>query len=382
MALSRSGKVTLGVTTCLLLALATGLWPRQKPAQKIEAPSSNSPPVITTQNAFEPSKSAPEAMQHLAELRRDLAGKSTQDAVAAIQQLLASRKDAPTHQGFKIGTSGWLTEYPTVRVFLLDELGRLDPKAAAEYAKAVLASMDSPDEWAVALRNLARGDSTDAGRALLTAKMQQMLDYTPWQQNPTTGYLEAFDVAVHIGGTALLPTLSNLMRRQDSAAVSHAAFLALDRIPPNPDANSTPLRGALRGVNRRVLTEAGTTLGVLGAAPELMQGRELARADFFARADVRDPQQRQIIERYLLNPNINPAELRQFTGIFPNANFMVSQNLLTPTVTPDRTALELRDAESLRAVEQWIADPRFAKLQAQLQQVKTRLENFAKQGQN
>ncbi len=182
--------------------------------------------------------------------------------------------------------------------------------------------------------------------------------YGPWQQNPSTGYLEAFDVAVFLGGTGLVPALTELVRMQDNPAVAHAAYLALDRL---------------------AITEPAALLGALEADSNLMQGREQTRADYFARADVRDPQQRQVLESYLLDPRTSPQELQQFGGVFPNANFMVSQNLLTPTPTPDHAALTSRDAASLQAVQAWLADPRFASLQGQLQRVEQRLEGFARQ---
>jgi hypothetical protein len=351
-----------------LLGVAAALWHGKNPkpatgsnTPQTEAASPSNAPAIRSTNLIDRLKSASDAAtagRWLMEFRRELAGMQPKEASLFIQQLLLSKKDASTRLGFKVGNSGWLAEAPTARVFLLDELGRIDPQAAAEFAKTLLASMDSPDEWAVALRNLARGDATPEGRAMLAAKTQQMLEYAPWQQNPSVGYLEAFDAAVYLGGTTLLPTISNLVRREDNAAVTHAAFLALDRL---------------------VINDANATLTALAASPELMQGRELTRADYFARADVRDPQQRRIVEEYLLSPNNNAAELRQFTGIFPNANYMISQNLLTSTATPDSAALESRDAESLRALDLWLADPRFARLQPQLRQIKQRLEAFTQQ---
>ena len=296
--------------------------------------------------------------QALALLRQKLASSQTHEASAAIRRFLDSKADATTRQGFKIGAKGFLNEAPSLRTFLLDYLGQVDPAAAAEYARVILNSKDSPDEWAVALRNLAVGDSGADGRALLQQKGGEMLQYMPWQKNPSTGYLEAFDVAVYLGGTNLAPALGDLIRWQDNPAVAHAAYLALDRL---------------------VITDASQLLAALEAAPELMQGREATRADYFARADVRDPQQRQVLETYLLDPHRSAAELAQFAGVFPNANYMISQNLLTPTPTPDHAALTSRDAASLQIVQAWLADPRFAKLQPQLQRAKQRLEDFARQ---
>jgi hypothetical protein len=294
----------------------------------------------------------------LEELRQALASGNSNEVSAAIRRFLDSKADASTGLGFKIGAHGALTEAPTLRTYLLDYLGQIDPAAAADYARVILNSKDSPDEWALALRNLADGDASPAAHALLEQKTLELLNYNAWQQNPSTGYLEAFDTAVYLGGTDLLPALADLARRQDNPAVAHAAFLALDR---------------------SVINDPTTLLATMLAQPGLMQGRDQMQADFFARADVRDPQQRQLVENFLLSPQTSPAGLQQFAGVFPNANYMVSQNLLTPTPTPDSASLAARDAGSLLAVQQWQSDPRFAGVRPQLEQINARLGEFVKQ---
>jgi hypothetical protein len=298
------------------------------------------------------------ARPDLDQLRRALLSAPPADAVAAIRSFLDGKTDAPTGLGFKVGAKGLLNDAPTLRVFLLDCLSRVDPAAAADYARVILGSMDSPDEWAVALRSLAVGDPSADGRQFLEQKLGQMLSNQAWQQNPSAGFLEAFDTAVYLGGTDFVSALSALVRLQDNPAVAHAAYLTLDRLAIN---------------------EPAALLGALEADPSLMQGREQTRANYFARADVRDPQQRQVLENYLLNPSIGAPELAQFAGLFPNANYMISQNLLTPNPTPDHAALVGRDAASLAAVEQWLADPRFANLQPQLAQTRLRLQQFVQQ---
>ncbi len=296
--------------------------------------------------------------ERLARLRQALAAAPAPEAVSAIRRFLDCKADAPTGQGFKLDGKGSLTAAPTLRTFLLDYLGQLDPAAAAGYARIILSRKDSPDEWAVALRNLAIGDASASARALLEEKTAELLRYEPWQQEPSVGYLEAFDVAVYLGGTNLAPVLGDLVRRQDNAAVAHAAYLALDRL---------------------VIKDTAELLAALEAAPDLMQGREATRADYFARADVRDPQQRQVLESYLLDPRRSAAELAQFAGVFPNANYMISQNLLSPTPTPDGASLTGRDAASLQVVQEWLADPRFTNLQRPLQKVKQRLQEFVRE---
>jgi hypothetical protein len=348
------------------------LWSSRRPApgEIIESSRIPVPPVRSIPNGggttrFEAVRAALAAMtppqsagEKLDELRQYLSSLDPGSAVTAIRQFLDSRQDAFTGLGFAIGGKGFLTTAPSLRTFLLDQLAQLDPTAAAEYAKVVLASKDSPDEWALALRNLARGDRTAEGRMLLEQKTGEMLRYEGWQQNPSAAYLEAFDAAVYLGGTNLMPALSDLVRRQDNEALAHAAYLALDRL---------------------VINDPATTLATLQAAPEMMEGRELTRANYFARADVRDAQQRQTLEKYLLDPAHGPTEIDAFAGVYPNANFMISQTLLTQTSTPDHTALTARDGESLRALEDWLADSRFTKLRPQLEKAHMRLQEFVKQ---
>ena len=257
-----------------------------------------------------------------------------------------------------MGRNGLLDEAPTLRTFLLDELLRLDAATAADYAKKVLARINSQDEFALALRSLARGDSSFEARALLEDKMRDLLQQQTWQENPSVGYLEAFDVAVYLGGTHLLPELSSLLRRQDGPALAHAAFLPLDRL---------------------VINDTTLTLQAIHTEWGLMKGRESTRANYFARADVRDPQQRQILENYLLSPRIGPAELSTFVGVYPNFNFMISENLLTPTATPEPATLIAHDRGALQVVQEWLADARFAKISLDLQKVRTRLETFVSQ---
>ena len=154
-----------------------------------------------------------------------------------------------------------------------------------------------------------------------------------------------------------MPPLTDLVRKHDDPALAHAAFLAMDRL---------------------VINYPGAVLGALQAQPDLMLGREQTRANYFARADIRDPVQRQVLEKYLLDMRLGAAEVETFAGLFPSANYMISQNLLTPTPTPDHAALKARDGESLRLVQEWLTDPRFAKLYLQLEKVRSRLEVFVR----
>src|SRR2546430_11160415 len=177
------------------------------------------------------------------------------------------------------------------------------------------------------------------------------------RNDPSAGFLEAFDVIVYTRDGEMTPQLAQFVQQRENRAVAHAAYLALDRL---------------------IQAEASETLGQLQSRPELMEGREGTRADFFARADVRDPKQRTILESYLLDPGRSPTELQKFAATYPNANYMVSYNLLSQTRTPTGDQIVARDREALKAVQEWLGDPRFAHLGPQLQTMKSRLAQIVR----
>lgn len=296
--------------------------------------------------------------QQLADLRQVLSAANAAGASAAIRQFLDSGTDSPTGDAFRLGPGGSLVGAPSLRVFLLDLLANIDPQAVTAYSKQILEIPGSPDEWAVALRNIARLDAAPGTKEFLEQKTEVMLHQESWASKPSTGFLEAFDVAVHLGGTKLLPPLAGFVQQKDNQAVAHAAFLALDRM---------------------VIREPATMLDELERHPELMQGREETRANYFARADVGEAAQRRLVESYMLNATRSPTELNTFAGIFPNANYMISQNLLTENITPDRATLARRDVDALRVVGEWLSDPRFASLKPQLLKIQQRLQEFVRQ---
>ena len=330
------------------------------PAKKAEPTQASAAPATSVATALRraAARSAVFGRADLENLRRHIASLPTDAASREIRAALDTHADAATGLGFKLSSNGTLTQAPTLRTFLLDQLAQLDPKAAAAYAERILSSPDSADEWAVAMRSYALARTDPESRVFLQRKFREMIAQDSWRSAPAVGFLESFDVAVHLGGTELLPDLTALIRDKNNQAVAHAAFLALDRLTIN---------------------EPATTLAELQRQPDAMAGREATRANFFARANVGDPEQRTLIENYLLDPKLNAVELQTFAGVFPNANYMVSPNLLTRVVTPDHVALAIRDRLSLDAVNQWLADPRFVNVKPQLQKVQQRLDMFVRQ---
>lgn len=101
-------------------------------------------------------------------------------------------------------------------------------------------------------------------------------------------------------------------------------------------------------------------------------------SNMVARADVRDATQRQALETYLLGEQRTAAELAAFASVFPNANFHISNNLLTHAPYLDGAALAERDRAAWVTVNAWLADPRFETVTGTLRMVQSRLRQFVK----
>jgi len=291
----------------------------------------------------------------LASLRAYLLSLPKSVASRLIEQFLGGKRDASTKLAFTIQKNGFLSDAPSLRVFLLDMLAQIDPQAASQVAMQILSTPGSPDEWAICLRNFALGGTPAETQAYLESKFLEMLANSAWRGNPSDGYLEAFDAAVYTHDTALTPAFSQLIADNGNRAVAHAAYLALDRL---------------------VISDPAAVLTQLEAQPSLMQGHEMTRADYFARADAANPQQKAVLESYLLDPNRTQQELQAFAAIYPNQNYMISNNLLTQIQTPTYTDIVARDRQALSTVQGWMSDPRFQALEPQLQSISTRLQTI------
>lgn len=287
----------------------------------------------------------------LKQLREQLMSPDSKaEAVRAILEFLHSGRDASTGLAFRVGQGHTLAESPTLRTALLDWLGQLDPGSAGQYATRIFEAMASPEEYAIALRNFARGlpDQRDE----LRNHFNRLLTFAPWANQPTAGYLESFDVAPYLGDPKLIEPLSAFLAPSAQPPLRHASLVALDRLVlANP---------------RHALAEM--------LKPATVNAQPLVRASFFARADVREASQRQLVERYLSSPGVSEAELDKFVRLFPNANRFVSHNLLTDSGGQSLADLASLDAAALEQVRAWRIEPRFSPLAPRLKQLESRLE--------
>ena len=196
----------------------------------------------------------------------------------------------------------------------------------------------------------------------LRGKAEEMIEQAEWRSDPSVGFLEAFDVFVYTGAVRSTPKLSALAGdlSLEGRASAHAAFLTLDRL---------------------TLAKPEEMFAALSGEDQLFESRGAMVANFFARADLREETQRQQVETYLLDTGRTRDELAAFAGVYPNANQMISTNLLTTPQTARGADLIEHDRAALAIVSGWLSDPRFEdpKLKPHLQTMHRRLEDFVRQ---
>ena len=299
--------------------------------------------------------------ESLDSLRGYLLSLSDAEAVAKIENFLQSGEDNSTGIAFEIGSGGALKGSPTLRVYLLDLLLEIDPVAAARISREILAKATTADEWAVSLRNVARGELGADNKEYLRTKAEELITNAGWQADPSVGYLNAFDVLVHTEATESTALLSDLIQGKERRDLAHAGFLTLDRL-----VQRKPVE---------MLTKLQVDRDLLESRPEMV-------AQEFARADLRDAAQRQVVKAWLLSPERTPTELSNFAGIYPNNNKMISQNLLTSEEPVAGSGLREHDLEVLSLIRSWREDPTFDTLAPYLEIMDRRLSEFTKGAEN
>jgi len=324
-----------------------------RPTRQTAVPATSPITVASSRLREKPDRAA--TLQTLVDLRTALMGMPRDEAVACIRSFLTSGQDHPTGIDFNIGPGGALTGWATLRTFLLDTLFAIDPAVAAALSRGILAAPTTADEWALALRNVGKGETTAAAKAYLRERTEALIANPVWQAHPSVGYLNAFDVLVHIHATDSAPLLSELIQQKDRRDLAHAGFLTLDRL---------------------VQSDPPAVLSQLAADRALQQSRPEMVAQEFARADLRDPAQSALVRAWLLDPARTATELDSFAAVYPNNNRFVSNNLLTADVPIAGADLAKHDREALEIIKSWTADPAFQPIAAQLNTMVARLSGF------
>ena len=285
-------------------------------------------------------------------LKEALRGADPKVAVAVIRQFLDGKEDAKTGLRFTVGENHELDDAPTMRAFMMDQLGDISLAAklgdAAEVARTTLESKDSPDEWALAMRNLALADP-DGSRAYLAGKVKEMLGYAPWQGAPSGGYLEAFDVAAYAADPSVIQDVAPLLS-SPTGSLGRASRIALQR---------------LSGI------APDQVASYLNANPSTLADYPLLRADYMGGLDLSQPGQLAQAEAYLARTDVTDAEKSKFIGREAMPASFVSTTLVTPESLP---MMPLPDRQVLinQVASQWLASGKYPTLQSALQNAVTR----------
>ena len=315
--------------------------------------------IFLLQRASTSGSTSEEMRSRLDEMRKAVHELPPTTAAATLVAFLESGEDASTGLAFHVGPEGVLAESPTLRTAALDFLGQTDPRMSAETARAILESTSSQDEFALALRNLAWANPNRANDAEIHRYFASMLDREEWLEMPSNGFLEAFDVAVDLSA---FTEVASVLRLEDSGGnrvpgpVDRAAFVAADRIMlRNPDA---------------VLAEFQKDPNFLNWAP-------FHRASLLSRLDVRQPNQKQQLQQYLLETNHAPGELAYFADIFLYGNFFVGPRLVTGAENVGGIAFMAElDRATLQEIESWRKTPDFSSRSTELDKISGRLQRF------
>jgi len=232
-------------------------------------------------------------------------------AASALLEFLRTGEDLSTSLGFVVGEAG-LDEWPTLRAFLLDLLGKIDPEMASRYAlDTVIPAKSSTVEYAVSLQILWNYGGAEKPTPELTQAWLGLLKKADWSARPDPAWLESLDFASRIpeatpeflkASTDWLADPENVVERV--AAVD----LALERM---------------------AVQEPEAIMEALVRDPSLLGlGRGIyQRSQIFARASLNDSDQQKLLAAYLqrLDPGSQEAEL--FFSAFPCHNFSVSPGL-------------------------------------------------------
>jgi hypothetical protein len=363
-----------------LVCVAGAWWLRPRPASSVSAEKFECPPApapaagapsptpsftIPTKDATPPAQT-PVLFQEiealllqlqkgqataaeLSALKQKLLRANPKLAIQAILQFLATGRDAVTGAEFSLGAGGLLQNAPTLRVTLMDWLGKIarDTRLpdAALFGRSVLSSATTPEEWAVSLRNVAWHDPQSG--AFLSAKFREMILHSEWRKNPSAGFLEAMDVAVFVKDPQLVGPLAALLG-EPQPSVQRAAAVALDRL-----SEAAPL----------------AVMTYLNTHPETGAARPLVRADYFAKADLSQPLQREALETYLDRADVSAREKEKcLQGLATPASF-VSDNLLTTSQpTPENPSRQIAFEQTLQG---WVQSNRFPALRPALEKIRT-----------
>jgi hypothetical protein len=312
------------------------------------APQQKQDPIRTVLSGLSNGMAQTEA---LARLEKRLLAETPAVSLRAIQEFLQAGLDAPTGKPFRVGY-GRLDSAPTLRVFLLDLLGRIAQGAgkrdAADVGRQLLATLDSPDESAVNLRNVAWAEASATG--YLGERLRAVLSKTPWREEPSGGFLAVLDVAAFLASPEWITELEGLAGAENTAlrqSVAEAEEHLSERAPAE----------VMRHLNRQ---------------PQQMAARPMSRAGLFAKLDLSVSPQKEAAETYLLRRDVSGDEKARFLELLTEPLPEWGTTLLTRV--PDRVSEEVRSRRVASAFREWREAAPFAQLRGNFDRLLRRWE--------
>ncbi len=291
----------------------------------------------------------------LAEFRKWVLEQAAEVASSSIIKFLNTHLDADTFGNFKVGKTGFLKDFPSLRIALLDMLEEINPQAALGYSKVLLVDSQHPEEWAVSLRSLAKYGKSDSDKTYLNNKLSELVLNDNWQETPTSGFLQAFDVVAYSGEIAHLYELEALFKDPVNKAVAHASVLSIDRFH-----RVNPLVGASLIVSNNDYLDTKTGF----------------RASLMARVDLREEGADVLVTQYLSDSNRSLKERISFVKQFPNLNTAFSHNLITGDQLFTQGEMRSRSVAAYELLNELRVDPIYADIEDSLNESINRLSNI------
>lgn len=296
------------------------------------------------------------------DIRRDLAAlkrRWLQEDLNLVGQLsahlLRSGVDAKTGIPFEVGKSRALKGWPSTRVFLLDLLSVADPDLAMEVAREVLATTNSAEEFAVALKPLTWKGPWRASDAELEGHLATMLGKPEWQRSD--GLAEGLDLARTLGTAAATTTLASWLKTS----------------PPARELGQMALHETA-AENPQIVVD------LMSHQSDLLEGPAGLRPSLVARAAISEPAQSGMVEDYLHSPAVSEQEKREFLKLFPLRSATSGYRLYGDPPAPyEHGSVVQDDQAALEAVTRWKADPELAGLLPEMSKLEGRLQTWVKQ---
>ena len=281
-------------------------------------------------------------------------------AAAALLEFLRTGEDLSTSLGFVVGEAG-LDEWPTLRAYLLDLLGKIDLDAAAQYALAnIIPFKKSTPEYAVSLQILWNDGGAEEPSPELSAAWRGLLQKADWAAKPDAAWLESLDFASRIPEATpefLEASTDWLSRPKEASGKAEAAEIVLERM---------------------MIRHPGETLSALLENPQWMnEGRGPAvRASLFARADVTDSGQVLSLQSYLQHLPPEGKEADSFYQAFPCHNYGVAPGLSGQPDIPGAGDIQKNLRADLILLKDLQKDPSMARQNLRLREAESKVKGI------